>query len=80
MIDKSKLENILKLDDNTLKNKIEDALACPELYGQQVNISSSDINTLRQKVSSLSNQDLEKIIASIGRENAEIIAKKLSSK
>lgn len=79
MIDKNNLNKIMSLDDDTLRKKLSEITALTGADNSKVTNALSDVNKLRKTVSSLSNNDIEKIIASFGRENVEQIQKIISN-
>lgn len=79
MIDKNNLNKIMSLDDDTLRKKLSEITALTGADNSKVTNALSDVNKLRKTVSSLSNNDIEKIIASFGRENEEQIQKIISN-
>ena len=73
-IDKSKLNSLAKLDDETLKKTITQTATQCGADTRKISASLSDMGKLRATLMTLSEKDIEKILRAVGPENAQIIA------
>ena len=80
MIDKNDLNKILCLDDDVLKSKLLEITQLIGAENSKVSATISDVDKLKKTVSSLSNKDIERIVASFGQENVDKIQKIISGK
>ena len=76
-IDKSKLNSLANLDDDTLKEAITQTAAQCGADPRKISASVSDMGKLRKTILSLSDKDIEKIMRAVGPGNAQIIAENI---
>lgn len=79
MTDKDKLNKLLELDDASLKARIGNAANAVGADTRQLSYSLNDIGKVRSLISNLTQSDIDRLIASFGKENAEKISKILNS-
>lgn len=80
MIDKNALEGFLKLSDEEMRLKIEDAASAAGADRSKVKVLLGDTSKLRKVISSLTPEDAERMINMFGRGNAQKIADALTKK
>ncbi len=80
MFDKNALKKLSELSDSELKEKLSVAINASGVKRDAEELSSDDIKKLRTSVAALSQNDIDKLMASIPNETIEEIKNKLSGK
>ena len=79
MVDKSKIQKILSLNDEDLRKKVTEAAITAGADKYMTAIALSDMDKLRTMLGNLSEEQISALVEKIGKDTADEIAKKLNN-
>ena len=77
MFDKDNIESFVNLSDEEIRTRIKTAAAMGDISPDKLKNALSDTSRIRQIISKMTPEDVERFIRILGRENAEKMAAKL---
>jgi len=79
-LDKTALDRLLSLDDESLKRTIESLAKAVGINGSAADAAASNLRLVRQSLSNATDADIEKALSMRGKDRADAINKTLGGK